>query len=163
MVMPLASFQNLIGPDLIVLAIIGIVIGVPIAIALALNQRFQQRNPGKRPYRWGYYFNIQGFIGGIALGVKLESGVAAMIICAAIYGVLAWFFAQRHHWAWITLTILSFNPVAWIITLITFASGGQRIRSRRKPSNQPMKPTAPDRTTTSVFASTPCRGLSLSR
>jgi hypothetical protein len=55
MVMPLASFWNLVGPDLIVLALIAIVIGVPIAIALALNRRFQQRNPGKRPYRWGYY------------------------------------------------------------------------------------------------------------
>jgi hypothetical protein len=52
------------------------------------------------------------------LGVKLESGITAVIICGAIYGVLAWFFAQRHHWAWITLTIFSFNPVAWIINFI---------------------------------------------
>jgi hypothetical protein len=29
--------------------------------------------------------------------------------------VLAWFFAQRQHWAWIALTVLSFNPIAWII------------------------------------------------
>jgi hypothetical protein len=33
----------------------------------------------------------------------------------------------------------------------------------RKPSNQPMKPTAPLRNNFSVFATTPCRGLSLSR
>ena len=118
MVMPLASFWNVVGPDLIVLALIAIVIGVPIAIALALNRRFQQRNPGKRPYRWGYYFSIQSFIGGLGLGAKLESGIPAVIICGAIYGVLAWFFAQRHHWAWITLTILSFNPMAWVINFI---------------------------------------------
>ena len=118
MLMPLASFWNLVGPDLIVLAFIAIVIGVPIAIALALNRRFQRRNPGKRPYRWGYYFSIQSFIGGLGLGAKLESGITAVIICGAIYGVLAWFFAQRHHWAWITLTVLSFNPVAWIINFI---------------------------------------------
>jgi hypothetical protein len=30
-------------------------------------------------------------------------------------------------------------------------------------SNQSMKPTAPEQTTASVFATTPCRGLSLSR
>jgi hypothetical protein len=30
-------------------------------------------------------------------------------------------------------------------------------------SNQSMKPTAPDRNAFSVFATTPCRGLSLSR
>ena len=68
MVMPLASFWNLIGPDLIVVALIAIVIGVPIAIALALNRRFHQRNPGKRPYRWDYYFSIQSFVGGFGLG-----------------------------------------------------------------------------------------------
>ncbi len=119
MVMRLASFWNLSGPDLIVLlAVIVIVIGIPVATALRLNRRFQQRNPGKRPFRWGYYFGIYSFIGGLFLGVKLESGITAVIICGAIHGVLAWFFAQRHHWAWITLTILSFNPVVWIINFI---------------------------------------------
>jgi hypothetical protein len=34
---------------------------------------------------------------------------------------------------------------------------------QRACSNQSMKPTAPDEMTTSVFATTPCRGLSLSR
>jgi hypothetical protein len=33
----------------------------------------------------------------------------------------------------------------------------------RKPSNQSMKPTAPFRNKFSAFATTPCRGLSLSR
>ena len=106
-----------IGPVLIVLAFIAIIIGVPIVplvLALALNRRFQRRNPGKRPYRWGYYFSSLSFIAGIGLGILLESGIA-VILCGVIYAALAWFFAQRHHWAWITLTILSFNPVAWII------------------------------------------------
>jgi NADPH:quinone reductase-like Zn-dependent oxidoreductase len=107
-----------IGPELIVLAIIAIVVVVPLVVALALNRRFRRRNPGKRPYRWGYYFSIQSFIGGIGLGIILESGVAAVIICGVLYAVLAWFFAQRHRWAWITLTILSLNPVAWIINLV---------------------------------------------
>ena len=52
------------------------------------------------------------------LGIMLESGVTGVIVCGAIYAVLAWFFAQRHRWAWLTLTIFSFNPVAWIINLI---------------------------------------------
>jgi len=113
-----ASSVNTIGPDLIALALIAIVIGVPgvpMVVALALNRRFQRRNPGKRPYRWGYYFGIQSFIGGIGLGIMLESGVSAVIVCGVIYAALAWLFAQRHHWAWITLTMLSFNPAAWII------------------------------------------------
>jgi hypothetical protein len=107
---------NTIEPDLIVLALIVIV--MPIVVALALNRRFQRLNPGNRPYRWGYYFSILSFLGGIGLGIILESGVSAIIVCGVIYAVLAWFFAQRHHWAWIMLTIFTFNPVAWIINFI---------------------------------------------
>ena len=114
MVMRLASFWNLTGPDLLVPIVIRI--GIPIVIALRLNRRFQQRNPGKRPFTWGYYFSILYFIVGLCVGVKV--GITAVIICGAIHGVLAWFFAQRHHWAWITVTILSGNPVVWIINFI---------------------------------------------
>ncbi len=118
---PAASFGNTIAADLVALGLIGIPIGVsivPIVVALVLNRRFQRRNPGKRPYRWGLYFSILSFIAGMGLGLMLESGVSAVIVCGVIYAVLAWFFAQRRHWAWITLTILSFNPVAWIINFI---------------------------------------------
>ena len=113
-----AGSVNTTGPVLIVLEFIAVVIGVlivPIVVALALNRRFQQRNPKKRPYRWGYYFSILSFVGAIGLGVILQPGVSVVIVCGVIYAVLAWFFAQRHHWAWITLTIFSFNPVAWVI------------------------------------------------
>jgi NADPH:quinone reductase-like Zn-dependent oxidoreductase len=109
------------GPVLLVVEFIAVVIGVtivPIIVAFALNRRFQQRNPGKRPYRWGYYFGILSFIGAIGLANVFGSGVSAVIVCGLIYAILAWFFAQRHHWAWVTLTIFSFNPVAWIINSI---------------------------------------------
>jgi Zinc-binding dehydrogenase len=89
----------------------------PIIVAFALNRRFKSRNPDKRGYRWGYYFSVNSFIHGLALGAFLE-GATAVIICGLIYAVLAWFFAQRCHWAWIALTILSFNPIAWIINAI---------------------------------------------
>jgi hypothetical protein len=118
---PAASFGNTIGADLVAVGLIGILIGVsivPIVVALVLNRRFQRRNRGKRPFRWGLYFSILSFFGGMGLGFMLESGVSAVIACGLIYAVLAWFFAQRHHWAWIALTILSFNPVAWLINFI---------------------------------------------
>src|SRR5712692_551407 len=116
-----ASLGDTIGADLVALGLIGILIGVsivPIVVALVLNRRFRQRNPGKRPYRWGLYFSILSFLGGMGLGIMLESGVSAVIVCGVIYAVLAWSFAQRRHWAWVALTILSFNPVAWIINFI---------------------------------------------
>lgn len=102
---------GLVGVPLV--ALIG-----PIVAAFVLNRCFRERNPEKKNYRWGYYFCIMAFIGGLLLGRFLNAGVTAMILCAGIYAILAWFFAQRHHWAWIALTILSFNPVAWIINAI---------------------------------------------
>jgi NADPH:quinone reductase-like Zn-dependent oxidoreductase len=109
------------GPVPIALGLIGVPLGVlivPIVVAFVLNRRFRQRNTDKRGYRWGYYFSIVSFIHGLGLGAFLESGAIAVIVCGLIYAVLAWFFAQRQHWAWIALTILSFNPIAWIINAI---------------------------------------------
>jgi NADPH:quinone reductase-like Zn-dependent oxidoreductase len=116
-----ASSVNTTGPVLIVLEFIAVVIGVtvvPIVAAFALNRRFQRRNPRKRPYRWGYYFSIASFVVVVGLAILLDTGATAVIVWGVIYAILAWFFAQRHHWAWITLTIVSFNPVVWIINSI---------------------------------------------
>jgi NADPH:quinone reductase-like Zn-dependent oxidoreductase len=92
----------------------GILAGVaifPILASLLLNRRFRRRNPANRPYRWGYYFSIQSVAAGLGLGILLESVIA----CGLLYAVLAWSFARRRRWAWLTLTILSFNPLVWII------------------------------------------------
>jgi len=109
------------GPVLVALGLIGVPIAalvVPIVAAFVLNRRFRESNPEKRPYRWGYYFSMMAFIGGLLLGRLLDFGLIGVIICGLLYGILAWFFAQRRPWAWIALTILSFNPIAWIINAI---------------------------------------------
>ncbi|HSP45910.1 MAG TPA: hypothetical protein VLO30_07955, partial [Chthoniobacterales bacterium] len=80
--------------------------------------RFKRRHPEARGFRWGYYFSIMAFIGGLVIGLFLEAGATGVIVCALLYAVLAWFFAQRRRWAWIALTVLSFNPIAWIINAI---------------------------------------------
>ena len=111
-----ASSPVLVAFDLIAIPIAILI--VPIGAAFVLNRRFKRRNPDKRGYRWGYYFSIMSLIVGLVLGAFLESGTTVVIVCGVIYAVLAWCFAQRHHWAWIALTILSFNPIAWIINAI---------------------------------------------
>ena len=97
---------------------VGQVLILPIVAAFVLNRRFRERNPEKRSYRWGYYFSIMAFIGGLILGRFLNAGGSTIILCGVIYAILAWFFAQRQRWAWIALTILSFNPIAWVINAI---------------------------------------------
>ncbi len=113
-----ASSPSSIAPELTVLAFLVIALGAPIAAAFALNRRFQRGHPGKRSFGWGYYFAAQSLIAGVLLGIMLDSGVGAAIVCGLIYGILAVCFARRKHWAWIALTILSFNPAAWIINFI---------------------------------------------
>lgn len=109
------------SPILVALGLIGVPVAaliLPIVAAFVLNRRFRERNPEKRSYRWGYYFSMMAFIGGLLLGRFLDFGLTGVIVGGLIYGVLAWFFAQRRRWAWIALTILSFNPIAWIINAI---------------------------------------------
>ena len=109
------------SPVLIALELIGVPLAVlilPIFAAFILNRRYKRHHPDAKPFRWGYYFTIMSIVAGLILGLFLEGGVTAIIVCGLIYGILAWFFARRRHWAWITLTILSFNPIAWIINAI---------------------------------------------
>ena len=116
-----ARSSNRSGPVLVALGLIGVPLAVligPIITAFVLNRGFRERNPEKRPYRWGYYFSIMSFIGGLLLGRILDFGSPGIIVCGLLYAMLGWFFAQRRHWAWIALTILSFNPIAWLINAI---------------------------------------------
>ena len=109
------------SPILVAFGLVGVPLAaliLPIIAAFVLNRRFRERNPDKRPYRWGYYFCMMAFIGGLLLGRFLDFGLTGVIVCGVLYGLLAWFFAQRCHWAWIALTVLSFNPIAWIINAI---------------------------------------------
>ncbi len=109
------------GPLLVVLIFIAVPLAVligPIVVAIALNRRFRRENPEKRPYRWGYYFSVMSFVAVVCLALLLDFGILCLIFLGVIYAILAWYFAQRRPWAWIALTILSFNPIAWIINAI---------------------------------------------
>jgi NADPH:quinone reductase-like Zn-dependent oxidoreductase len=109
------------SPILVALGLVGVPVAaliLPIVAAFVLNRRFRERNPEKKNYRWGYYFSIMAFLGGLVLGRFLGAGVGMIILCGVVYAILAWFFAQRHRWAWVALTFLSLNPIAWIINAI---------------------------------------------
>jgi NADPH:quinone reductase-like Zn-dependent oxidoreductase len=106
----------LIAVELIAIPVLALIL--PIVAAFVLNRRFKRRSPEARGYRWGYYFSIMSFIAGLVLGLFFGAGATSVIVFGILYAVLAWFFAQRQRWAWIILTILSFNPIAWIINAI---------------------------------------------
>lgn len=113
-----------LGPLFVILTFIAVPLAlliVPIITAIALNRRFRRDNPDKRPFRWGFYFSLMSFVVVVSLIILLELGLVTLIVVGLLYGVLAWFFARRQRWAWVALTILSFNPIAWIVNAIYLA------------------------------------------
>jgi NADPH:quinone reductase-like Zn-dependent oxidoreductase len=111
--MAVAGLEGSAGSEVAVLLLIAAAMVVPAVAAVALNRRYRRLHPGKRPYRWGYYVSLMSLVGGICLGLVLDAGMLALLACVAVYALLAWFFALRRRWAWVALTILTFNPVAW--------------------------------------------------
>jgi uncharacterized membrane protein YdcZ (DUF606 family) len=115
---PAAAPANTRGPIAVAAEFVAVVLGVtilPIILAFVFNRRFQQRNPGKRPFRWGYYFAIMSFVIVVGLALLLDLGAVTVIALVVIYGLLALSFVKHHRSAWIILTLLSLNPIAWII------------------------------------------------
>jgi NADPH:quinone reductase-like Zn-dependent oxidoreductase len=111
---PAGGPLDLLAPFLVVL----LGLGGPIAGSLALNRRFRRLNPEKRSYRWGYYFGLQFWVVAAGFPLLLDAGVVPVLLCGAVGALLAGAFAQRRRWAWLALTALSLNPVAWLINFL---------------------------------------------
>jgi NADPH:quinone reductase-like Zn-dependent oxidoreductase len=108
------------GPMDVLAPILVLVLGLggPIAGSLALNRRFRRLHPDKRSYRWGYYFGLQFFVIAVGIPLLIDAGVGPVLACAGVSALLAWAFARRRRWAWLALTVLSLNPVAWLINFL---------------------------------------------
>ena len=105
--------------DILLIALaVGIVIIAPLAMAGHLNREFLKRFPQKRSYKYGYWFSIWAVLQGPGQIAKATNEGVAVVIAFVVFGALAWAFFQRQRWAWITLTILSCNPVFWIVNYL---------------------------------------------
>jgi NADPH:quinone reductase-like Zn-dependent oxidoreductase len=105
----------------IALVLVGAVLGAtlaPIVAAFVLDRRYRRRHPGSRPFRWGYYFSLQSVVIALLVGALLGSGPVVVVALGLVYAVLGWAFARRRRWAWALLTVLSFNPLVWLINAV---------------------------------------------
>lgn len=107
-----------IMPSVVLVEILLLIFVVPYVLATILNTRFRRRHPSLRPFLWGYYFCTQTFLTTILFGIFLEWSLPKLLLVALIYALLGWFFARRHHWAWVVLTVASLNPVNWILNSV---------------------------------------------
>lgn len=93
-------------------------IALTIPVAFWLDKRLHKRMPQVKPYKWGYYIGVLGIVtyGDIAIGALSEGGlglavfIVMLAICYVFYCII-----KREKWAWVVGTVMTLNPVMWMI------------------------------------------------
>lgn len=106
-----------------IVIIIGIIILIaPIIGAYALNRKHMKIRPSCRPFMWGYYNALSTFLLPLlVLGKAVEynldktSTQILLTVLTIIYYSLAILTLRRSRLAFLLLTIISINPILWII------------------------------------------------
>ena len=107
-----------------IIAITVAIFGVPLWGAFALDKRLHRIRPNFKPFVWGYYNALGCFIAPI-YGLGAITGknptmdaiskwqiLFMLLIIFAPLGVLA---LKRNRWAFVAITVLSINPIVWVI------------------------------------------------
>src|SRR5438876_4355686 len=95
---------------------------VSVVIALELESRRKRRGDGVKPFAWGYYNGCLGIallpVAIIFVRAAIEDGRAGIYLIAAwpfVQVVCGYFVLRRRRLAFVVATILSFNPLFWIV------------------------------------------------
>lgn len=86
----------------------------------------KKKQPSAKPYAWGYFHGVGGLVAGILFSllffylasVSYGANVPMFIaygIWALATAVFSYLIIRRNKWGWIVGTIISANPVLWII------------------------------------------------
>lgn len=95
--------------------------------ALFLESRRERLRIGTRPYTWAYFQGtgslLFGSVGSIATlladGWTEEPGAIAFgLLLFATYAVSGWYVVRRRRWAWVLFTVMTVNPISWIVNYI---------------------------------------------
>jgi hypothetical protein len=92
----------------------------PIIGAFLLDKRLRRLRPNSRPFGWGYYNGLGAFIAPIFVAGQLKEADAntvlfVMFIVACVFIPLGIFTLRRNRWGYVALTVVSLNPLLWII------------------------------------------------
>jgi hypothetical protein len=106
---------------------IGLIVG-PILLAFYFERKRKKTAPTEtKPYAWGYYFAIGHFFIGLICApavlfgqTPIDTNLAIGIAVMVCWIILSYFVFQRRFWACIVLTILSANPILWVINTVYF-------------------------------------------
>lgn len=113
--------------DIEYLIIIAVCVSVTIPIAYFKNRKFQFQNPEKMGYMWGYIQGTAPIVMSVILSIMFvivysDSGmlyitepIQTALTIAFIRACLAYGVIKRNRWIFIIHTILSGNPILFII------------------------------------------------
>jgi len=96
-------------------AFLCIFILMPIIGAYILNKKHLERRQECKPYAWGYFQGLITFPATLLIFAGPSADLAIFIFFAVIYYPLAILTLLRNRWGFLILTILSLNPLMWII------------------------------------------------
>ncbi len=108
-------------PGIFEIIIILIMVLLPYLVAKKLNTKLQQKNPNYKSFVWGYFIGISNIIWGILLILVLMDTKSLDLIVSIfmlIPIILGYFTVKRNKTLFIALTVLSINPIIWIINWI---------------------------------------------
>lgn len=125
------------GPNFLALAILFTLPCFPMALMLNKSQR--ERSPELLPFTWGYFFGLSGAFGFAVFAVlqllagmtgqgdraefSLFLGVALSTAALAFSLVI-----KRYKWAFVIATIVSLNPILWIVNGIYIRNRWRELR-----------------------------------
>lgn len=119
-----------------------------IPVSLVLEWRRRKRDPSGLRFAWGYWQGLTASSGIIITLLFLlgdaphsEEGYLLAIFFFSL-GLVGVFMLKRQKWAWIIGTILTFNPLMWIINWFYIRKRWTQTLRRRLPT---MKIDEPDR------------------
>lgn len=104
---------------------LGIVVVLSIIAALVHHAIWSKENSGKRPYRWGFFSGYGDIISSVFIvgatvicllgDVELEDGDYFLAFFFILMGLVGVGVIKRMRVAFIIHTILSLNPILWVI------------------------------------------------
>ena len=107
---------------------------VAIPASFVLDKSLHRTFPGVQPYKWGYFMGVGGVISSLIYGVLLLASIHnakvgeerttlfVLLAYALIIAVTHFLIIKRQRWAWVTGTILQFNPLLWVLNTIYIRS-----------------------------------------
>ena len=85
------------------------------------NKAWMMSHPDQRSFAWGFFLSYAACLaaiyvpGGLVMGGVNGLATAAYGLVFTVAGV---FMYKRRRWAWLVGTLLSFNPIVYIINII---------------------------------------------